>query len=138
MADVFFFYALGRFWCAMDHLHVKRDKSVARIAHHQNDSGPSKFSCGHEILSPNPVPQSAFHPLLCEVVRKNQPRDARLMVAVRPESERSSGAFAEIGAKKSPHPCASALRYRNDDDVATGKFARAAAEIPAAQSAAAG
>src|ERR1700730_334084 len=71
VADIFFFYALRRFGCAMDHLHVKRDKSVAGIAHQQDDSGPSKFSRGHEILPTNPVPQSAFHPLLGEVVRKN-------------------------------------------------------------------
>src|SRR4029077_20102291 len=110
---------------------------VAGIAHQQDDSRPSKFSRGHEILSTNPVPQSAFHPLLGEVVRKNQTWDGRLVVAIRPERERSSGAFAEIGAKKRPHPSASAFRHRNDNDITTRKFACSAAEIPAAQGAAA-
>src|SRR5712692_6360912 len=101
----------------MDDLHVKRDKSVARIAHQQDDPGPSKLSTGHKILPANPIPQSGFHPLLGEVVRENQPRDAWLMVVIRPKRERPRSAFAKIGAKKSPHPRASALRHRNDDDV---------------------
>ena len=57
------------------------------------------------------------------------------MITVGAEGERFARPFAKIGAEKSPHPGASAFRHRDDNCVATGKLARAAAEVPSAKTA---
>src|SRR2546421_286068 len=103
----------------MDELHVKRNKSVARIAHEQNHARSGEFARWDKIFSANTLPKGCFHSLFGEIVRKNHPRNVRRMISVGTKRERMAGPFAEICAEKSADPGAPAFRDRNDHHIST-------------------
>src|SRR6202162_6596549 len=109
IADFFLFDLLWRLTRAMNQLHVEGDERVARVAPQQNNPGSGQLSCGHEIFSTDPVPNSSFHSLLGEIVRKDEPGNSRIVIVVGPEGEWPAGAFAKISAKKGADPGPSAF-----------------------------
>src|SRR5438045_9773689 len=115
----------------MHQLHVMTDAFVTGIGDQQHDASPGPLSCGDEVFPADSIPKSSLHSLFGEIVGKNKPRDSRIVVMIGPQGERPAGAFAKVCAKKGADPGASAFRHRDHNGVATGKFARATAEIPA-------
>src|SRR5689334_18091330 len=131
--DFFLFDLLGRFAGAMNQLHVKRDKCIARIANQKDDPGPGQFPCRNEVFAPDSIPEPAFHSLLRKIVRKNEPRDSWIVIMLRFEGERPARSFAKIGAEKRADPSPPTFWHGDDNCVAAGKLSGPAAKVPSVE-----
>src|SRR5205823_12865082 len=64
IADTFLFQFPVRFARPVDQLHVKRVKSVPRIAHQEYHMGPSQLPRRPQLFTANPLPERCSHSLL--------------------------------------------------------------------------
>ena len=116
-------------WIAPGYLKVKRDETIPWVSREQNYFCPAKLSSWHQIFAAQSVPEITFSPVLEEIVRKYDPGETWLVVTPWLESEFQAVPLAEVSAQKCANPCASAFRYRENDDFPTGKCTGAAAKI---------
>jgi hypothetical protein len=116
-------------WIAPRYLKVKRDETIPRVSREQNYFCPAKLPSWHQIFAAQSVPEITFSPVLEQIVRKYDPRETWLVVTRWLESEFQTVPLAKVCAQKCANPCASAFRYRENDDFPTGKCTGAAAKI---------
>ena len=131
VADSFFLELGRRAGVAPGHLHIKRNETVARVPHNQNDLCSTELLSRDQVFATDSVPKAAFRPVLEQIMGKNEPGDARFAISFWLEGELAAVTFAEISAKKCPDPCTSTFGDRKDDSFAPRKFGRSTTEIPA-------
>jgi len=106
------------------------DESIPRIACQQDNWPFPEGAAWNQIFPAQSVPGVAFGAMLEAIVRVNDARNSSVATVGQIKRKLPAQLVGKIGVKECAYPGPPAFGNGNEDGVATGKLAGAAAQVP--------